>query len=169
MQSEHLRRMIDYHYWAQKRVWNCLMPLTEEQMHHDPGYSVGSLHTHLAHAYVVEWMWYHIVLGDLPDDPAQHPRGEELQTREIIRARWNALEADVRAFIQTVTDEQLNRTVYQTLANPPRPSKAWESVIYMVTHAADHRSQMLQLIHSLGGETVMQDFITYVWEQGEKL
>ncbi len=47
--------------------------------------------------------------------------------------------------------------------DPPPMSTTWEALSYIVTHAADHRSQILQLIHQQGGKTVMQDFIRYVW------
>lgn len=163
MQNEYLQRMIDYHYWAQNKVWECIMPLTDEQMHDDPGYSRGSIHAQLVHMYLVEWIWYRLMIHDLPQDRAEWPQPDVLLTREQIRAAWHALEPLVRGYVQTATEDQLNSTVYQTLFDPPRPSTTWEVIIYIVTHAADHRSQVLQLIHNQGGKTVMQDFIRYVW------
>jgi uncharacterized damage-inducible protein DinB len=35
--------------------------------------------------------------------------------------------------------------------------------MYIITHAVDHRAQILAGIHRLGGETVMQDLIRFVW------
>jgi hypothetical protein len=31
MNTAYLCRLLDYNYWAHHRVWNCVMPLTEEQ------------------------------------------------------------------------------------------------------------------------------------------
>ena len=163
MQNEYLQRMIDYHYWAQNKVWECIMSLTNEQIHHDPGYSRGSIHAQLMHMYIVEWMWYRIIIHDVPKQREGWPNPDDLQTREQIRAAWDTLEPQVRSFVQNATEEQLNRMVMQPLMDPPPWSTAWEAVIYIVTHAADHRSQILQLIHNQGGKTVMQDFIRYVW------
>jgi len=164
MPNEVLQRMIDYHYWAQNKVWECIMPLTEEQMHHDPNYSRGSIHDQLVHMYIVEWMWYRIIIHDVPKAREGWPNRDDLKTREQIRAAWDTLEPLVRVFVETATEEQLNRYVMQPLMDPPPLSLTWEAIIYIVTHAADHRSQILQVIHQQGGKTVMQDFIRYVWE-----
>jgi uncharacterized damage-inducible protein DinB len=169
MQNEVLQRMIDYHYWAQNKVWECILPLTDEQMPHDPGYSRGSVHAQWMHMYIVEWTWYRIVIHDVPKVRAGWPNPDDLQTRDQIRTAWDALEPQVRHFVQTATEEELNRMVMQPLIDPPPWSMAWEAVIYIVTHAADHRSQILQLIHALGGKTVMQDFIQYVWQTGDQM
>lgn len=163
MSNEYLRRMIDYHYWAQNKLWDCVMLLTDEQMHFDPNYSRGSIYDQLVHIYRVEWMWLHILLRDLPQSRDAWPNAEKLPTREAIRAHWQPLEAQVCTFIDLATEEDLSRPVIQPLMDPPGISTGWEAVIYMVTHAADHRSQILQLIHQQGGKTVMQDFIRYVW------
>ncbi len=167
MQNEYLQRMIDYHYWAQNKVWDCVVPLTDEQIHDDPKYSRCSIYAQLVHMYVVEWTWYRMVIHDVPKERAGWPQLEDLQTRDQIRGSSAALEALVRAYVQTATEHELNRMVMQPLLDPPRFSMTWEAIIYMVTHAADHRSQILQLIHRMGGETVMQDFIQYVWQTEE--
>ena len=43
MSNEMLQRMIDYHTGRKTKSGECMMPLTEEQMHHDPNYSRGSI------------------------------------------------------------------------------------------------------------------------------
>src|SRR4051812_1249589 len=163
MQNEILQRMIDYHYWAQNKLWECVTPLTDEQMQYDPNYSRGSIHQQLVHMYIVEWMWYRCCIHDVPKSREGWPNPDDLQTREQIRAAWAALEPMVREFVARATDEQLSRYVFQPLMDPPPMSTTWEALIYIVTHAADHRLQILQLIHQQGGKTVMQDFIRYVW------
>ena len=163
MQNEILTRMIDYHYWAQSKLWECIAPLTDEQLQHDPNYSRGSVLSQLRHMYVVEWMWYRIISDDLPKARAGWPQAEAFTTPALIRAAWDELEAQLRIFVARASDVQLSRIVEQSLMNPPRTSTTWEAIIYIVTHAADHRSQILQLIHNQGGKTVMQDFIRYVW------
>jgi uncharacterized damage-inducible protein DinB len=42
---------------------------------------------------------------------------------------------------------------------------AWSLLMYCITHAVDHRAQILQGIHRMEGETVAQDFVRYLWEQ----
>ncbi len=168
MHNLYLRRMIDYHYWAQKRVWDCVLALPEDHLYLDPKYSAGSIYSQWMHIYTVEWMWYHILRDDLPADQKAFPQIDRLETCAALRAAGDALESQVRSFVENATEEQLNRVVYQTVADPSQPCRAWEAILYVVTHAADHRAQILQLVHNLGRKTVSQDFITYVWETGDE-
>jgi len=44
MNASHYRRLVDYNYWAHRRVWDCVTPLTDEQFRRPSDYSIGSLH-----------------------------------------------------------------------------------------------------------------------------
>jgi uncharacterized damage-inducible protein DinB len=166
MHAADVRRLIDYHYWANNLVWGCVMKLDEEQYTRDLDYSIGSIHRHVVHTLAVEWMWFSVVNGTLA--PGQRFSAEGLSNREAIRVRWDALETDVRAYLDSLTDEELNRVIeYEFPWCGKQKHPAWQCLLYIVTHMVDHRAQMLQGIHRMGGETVAQDFIRYIWDHPE--
>ncbi len=167
MQASDLIRLYDYHYWANRRVWDCAMLLTDEQLNHELGYSIGSIHRQLVHTMDVEWFWFRVIRGTLPEDTDMWPKIEEFPSRESIRAKWDVVEGEIRDFLAHVSQDELNRIIYHPISHDaPRPCRVWEALLYVTAHAVDHRAQILAGIHQLGGHTVAQDFIVYVWERG---
>jgi uncharacterized damage-inducible protein DinB len=160
-----LRRMFDYHYWANSLVWDCVTKLTDEQFTRHLDYSVGSIQRHVQHSLLVEWMWFSVARGTLPDDRSQWLASRALTTREALLSQWQQLEAEVHAYLNGVTDEQLNQPLeYEFSWCGAQVNYTWEPLLYIVTHMIDHRAQILQGIHHMGGETVEQDFIQFVWK-----
>ncbi|MFN8373763.1 MAG: DinB family protein [Anaerolineae bacterium] len=165
MNVSDLKTMFGYHYWANSQVWDCVLKLTDEQFTRDLPYSVGSIQRHLAHMMVVEWFWFSVVADRLPADRSQHLRVSEFPTREAIGTRWEALQAEVFAYLDTAGEAQVNRILeYEFSWCGKQRQPAWVLLIYTITHATDHRAQILQGIHHMGGETVPQDFVRYLWE-----
>src|SRR5689334_19158338 len=58
MDRQHFVELYDYNYWAQRRVWDCVQQLSEEDVRKDLGYSVGSILDQCAHMLSVEHWWF---------------------------------------------------------------------------------------------------------------
>lgn len=164
MNADSYRRMIDYSYWAHRRVWASVMQLTDEQFDRPCDYSIGSLHAQLVHTMDSERLWLERLQGKSPN-PRFEPT-EAYPTRESIRAKWDEVEANWREFAAALTDEQLQQPFTFTSITTGRQQTQllWEGLTQILNHATDHRAQMLFLIHQLGGATDAQDFIFYAWE-----
>jgi uncharacterized damage-inducible protein DinB len=170
MDALSLRRMFDYHYWANNLVWECVMKLTDEQYAQHLDYSIGSIQRHMQHTLATEWMWFSVVKGTLPADKSQWLDTRKFTTRAALREGWREQETDMRTYLDSVTDEQLNQPLaYEFSWCGAQVNFTWEPLMYIVTHMIDHRAQVLQGIHRLGGETVAQDFIQYVWQNKQEL
>lgn len=163
MDAAYLRRLIDYNYWAHKRVWECVLALTEEEFTRDSDYSVGSVHAQVVHTMGAEWLMISRAKGNpIP----RIPPAEQYPTREAVRVRWDELEAEWRAYIDGLSDADLNGTVeYTSVAgNKLRTNHRIDLIMQAINHSTDHRAQTLALIHQLGGKTIEQDWIFYSWE-----
>lgn len=166
MNKADMQHMFDYHYWAHRRVWKCVLKLTEEQFEQDLHYSIGSIHRQCVHTMGVERFWLDVVRGTVPADRAAVYKLDELATRDMIRAAWDVLEIETRDYLQTLTSEDAEELLHYDFPwcgeqHHPR----WQGLMYVITHAVDHRAQILAGIHRLGGETVMQDSIRFVWDK----
>ncbi len=163
MNAAHYRRLIDYSYWAHRRVWDCIMKLSDEQFTRPSDYSIGSLHAQVVHTLSSEDLWLRRVRGEAPTPAFEST--DTYPTRAAIRARWDEVEAAWRAFGAALTDDQLEQpfTFRSITGNKVRTQFVWEGVTQILNHATDHRAQILALIHQVGGATVEQDFIFYVW------
>ncbi|HXD72935.1 MAG TPA: DinB family protein [Vicinamibacterales bacterium] len=58
MNHRHLSELLDYHYWAQERVFDACEGLTPEQFARDLGNSFESVSDTLAHINFAERIWY---------------------------------------------------------------------------------------------------------------
>ncbi len=164
MNAAYFRRMIDYTYWAHHLVWGCVIELSDEQFKRPTDYSVGSIYQQVVHEIDVERLFLDRVQGKQPA-PSLNPG--DFASREAIKARWDEIEAGWREFAAALTDNRLDQPVTFTSihGNLTRSQPLWECLIQMTNHATDHRSQILALLHQVGGRTLEQDFILYSWEK----
>jgi uncharacterized damage-inducible protein DinB len=165
MNAVFLQRLMDYNYWAHKRVWECVLDLSEEQFRQPSDYSIGSVHDQVVHTLEVEWVMYQRAHGISPESLAPT---ETYPTREAIRARWDEIEAAWRAYAANVTDAELAEVIeyrpIKDVTNDPRRIPRWLLIQHCLNHSTDHRAQTLAQIHAVGGATVSQDIIFYSWE-----
>jgi uncharacterized damage-inducible protein DinB len=163
MTVDYFRQLFDYNYWAHGKVWACAMRLDEDAYRRPCDYSVGSVHEQLAHTCSAERLW----LGRVREDAQPvFPAADTFPDRAALRAAWDALEAEWRAFLNSLDDARLTHVVTYTSinGNRTRHTPIWQALTQILNHGTDHRAQTLALIHQLGGETVAQDYIFYSWE-----
>lgn len=164
MTIEHFKELFEYHYWANDRVWDCISKLSDGQFSRPCDYSVGSLHEQLVHMMSAEDLWYQRIIGASPqqlESTANYP------TRDLIAQKWNAIKHAWLTYFDTLSADQLDEVIefksitYGTILT----CKRWQGISQTLNHATDHRAQILSLIHQVGGETIAQDYIYYVWEE----
>lgn len=163
MNAAYFRRMIDYTFWEHRQVWGCVLALSEDQYRRPSDYSIGSVHEQVVHTMGAEWLWLQRVRGETPDP---FLKAADFADRDAVRARWDAIEAGWRAFVDGLRDEQLEQPVrYFAITDQVwHEQPLWEGLAQIVNHATDHRAQILALIHQVGGKTMAQDFIYYTWQ-----
>jgi uncharacterized damage-inducible protein DinB len=156
-------RMFDYNFWAHRRVWDYVMALTAEQFTRPSDYSIGSIHAQIVHTIGAEQIWLRRVKGE---PTASFPKTEQYPTRSDIRAVWDQVETDWRAYLAQVSDAHLTEFIdYKMTDGSEQKSIRWEAMMQVINHGTDHRAQTLALIHQVGGQTNSQDFIHYVRER----
>jgi uncharacterized damage-inducible protein DinB len=163
MNAAHYQRLFDYNTWAHRRVWSCVLKLTDEQLHQPSDYSIGSIYDQLVHTMGAEWLWLSRMQGVSPD---YIPGAAEFPTLEALRTEWDKVDAGWRAYVAGLTDAQLDEMMEYVSINgrARRTTPRWEALSQILNHSTDHRAQTLALIHQVGGETVEQDFVFYCWE-----
>ena len=58
MNQTYLKELLDYHYWAQERIFAAVEKLSPEQFSRDLGNSFSSVRDTLAHIHFAECVWY---------------------------------------------------------------------------------------------------------------
>jgi uncharacterized damage-inducible protein DinB len=160
MNLEELRVLVDYHYWARDRVLDAAAALAPEQFTRDMGSSFRSIRDTLVHFYSAEWAWCTRWNGH---SPAGHVPPELFPDVATLRAKWTGLEADVRAALERIGVEGVDRVIEYTMFNgDARASVFWHMVQHVVNHASYHRGQVTTMLRQLGATPPgSMDLVTY--------
>lgn len=166
MNIELIRTLYEYNYWAHKLVWHeSVMTLSDAAFEQPLDYSWGTIKAQIVHTMSAEWMWFQRIGGTSPEsmfDPADFP------DRTAIRARWDTIEHDIRAYVAALDDATLAGTfTYTTTSGKTYTQKVGEILLHVVNHGTDHRAQTLAMLHQLGAPTVEQDFIFFLRERSQ--
>lgn len=165
MDKAYFVQLYDYNAWANRKVWDCIAQLTEEQFNQELGYSVGSIWRQMFHMMAVESWWFHF----LATGEVVVPEWQQFTTRAAIQAEWEKAQAQARRYLETLTAEELQRQVKPPFWEDASAIYVSEALAHIVNHSTDHRAQVLAGLHQLEAPTVAQDYLFYLFEkQGVK-
>jgi uncharacterized damage-inducible protein DinB len=160
MSVKDLERRFDYGYWANARLLSVISQLTPEEFTRDVAGSYGSIRNTLVHMLSAEWGWLDRCGGGLPRGPAL--KGDDFPTLAPIVEAWTRVEAQVRAFLAALTDEDLGRVVEFTLPQSgTRAALLGDLLEHAANHGVHHRGQIALLLRVLGHAPGNVDLLVY--------
>ena len=147
MNQQELQTLLDYHYWARDRVLDAAEKLTPDQFGRDLGSSFRSVRETVALIYAAEWAWCSRWNGESPTAfPVDTPADVA-----AIRAKWRELESNVRAVLDRLGEQGVDRVIeYKMLNGDARASIFWHMLQHVVNHASYHRGQVTTMLRQLG-------------------
>jgi len=163
MNSDYLRLLIDFHYWARDRALGAVELLTPEQYARPMGSSFSSIRDTLNHIYLAEWIWYSRWNGV---SPTSFP-SDEIPDLATLRSKWSELEGKVRAYLDAAGESGMDRVIeYRLMSGTPGASPLWQMVAHVVNHATYHRGQVTTLLRQHNAVPAKStDMITFFREQ----
>ena len=126
MNPEVWRQLYEYDFWANRQLRQCVDQLSDEQLDRIPPYEEWSLRAHLGHLVGVESWWFHFLrTGELVFLDFVLPKPNTAPpSRADILAAWERTEAEMRAYLATLTPEELQRRPPDNEWGEPTPP-AW--------------------------------------------
>ncbi len=156
MNAEAFRHVYDYHFAANRKIWDTyIVPLSQEQFTRKVDYSVGSVRNHIVHLMNIDDRWFCGLRGvEVPGflNPVH------FSNREKIRARWDSVEQTMREYLAELRDSML----FDHPFGEKDPFKLWQVLLHVANHGTDHRAQILRLLHDMGVDTAPQDYVFYL-------
>ena len=155
-----LTALYDYSCWANARLFPVIARLTDEQFAREVAGSYGSIRTTLVHMMSAESGWL--------DRCGGPPRGERLDpaafpTLDSVIRRWSAYEAQMRRFLASLPEAELERTVNYTI--PPLAltgaGRIGDLLLHAINHNTHHRGQVTLLLRALGQVPGNVDILFY--------
>ncbi len=149
MTFDDVQALVEYHYWARDRLLEAVDHLTPDQFTRDLGSSFRSVRDTLAHLYSAESAWCSRWNGV---SPSGHVAADSIPDAATLRTKWQRLEGDVRAVLERVGADGIDRVIeYKMFNGDARASVLWQMVQHVVNHGSYHRGQVTTMIRQLGG------------------
>jgi uncharacterized damage-inducible protein DinB len=163
MTVKDLQALYDYSYWANRKIFGVASQLTPEQFTQSVAGSYGSVRNTMVHILSAEWGWLDRCGG--PQRGAQL-KADDFPTLQSVMDTWTRVEADVRQFLSTLRDEDLERNVEFALgAGPKQSMPLGELMHHAAVHAVHHRGQVALLLRVLGCTPGNFDILIYYGEK----
>ncbi|MBI5823242.1 MAG: DinB family protein [Chloroflexi bacterium] len=161
MNADAFHHFYNYHFAENRKILEHVSVLTFEQFTQKVDYSRGSVREQIVHLIDAEDVWISELRGAQPAEPL--PETTDADDRDAIRALWDEVEQNTRAYLAGLQDEQL---FFKPITDPEEDKNliVWQVLLHIVNHATDHRAQLLRALHDLGVDTKSQDYIFYVYE-----
>lgn len=158
-----LEILYDYGYWANRKLFQVMAQLTPEEFTRPVAGSFGSVRNTMVHVLSAEWGWLSRCGG--PERGARL-QPDEYPTVESLLEAWNTVEGYVRAFLSTLKDEDLVRTVeYVGGASEKRAMPLGALMQHAANHGVHHRGQVALLLRVLGYAPGNVDLLFYYADQ----
>jgi len=157
-----LSRLLDYHYWAQERVFEAVGPLSPEQFTQHLGNSFPSVRETLVHIHFAECLWY----ARWQREPLPMPSADTFPDLESIRQASREHEVRMRALLERLGQDGINQVMDYTSRLDGRDHRSlfWEMFQHVVNHATYHRGQVTMMLRLLGAKPIGTDLIVFYWE-----
>ena len=154
-----IRELYDYHRWANRRLFDVALGLgdavTKDMGKHWSVPTVKGMFTHLCAADEI-WLarWTGTPPGRLPTDA-------DFPTMADLRARWDRMEAEQRAFVDGLDEAALARPVTYKNASGELSAPLGPLLQHVVNHATHHRSELATMITLISGSPPDTGMATY--------
>ena len=160
MKIQEMATLYDYNYWANRQILDAAARVSGEQFAAPAGLSYGGLRGTLVHTLDAEYGWR---MRCQHDEASPDLLEAGFPTVEVLRGRWQAEEAAMRAFLAGLHDEDLGRLLRYTVEGGElRERILWHCLIHVVNHGTQHRSEAAILLTNYGQSPGDLDFTVYL-------
>ena len=159
-----IRGLWDYHWWANRRLYDVALALGEEMAGREVGrqFSFPTLRAMFGHIYGADWIWLQRWKGVTP---TALPLPDTFPTLAAVGARWEPLLKEQRGFLEVLRPADLERPVeFKTVLFPseqPYRLPLAPMLLHVPNHATHHRSEVATMLTMLSGSPPDTGLVTY--------
>ena len=160
MITDVIRTLYDYNAWANARILDTAAKLTPAQLLAPGGASFESVRDTLVHTMGAQWLYLERWHGR---SPRAMPEPAAFADLAAIRARWDAIERDTRAFVAALDEARLGADLtYTNMQDETWTYPLWQQMIHQVNHGTQHRSEAAVLLTQHGHSPGWLDLLYFI-------
>lgn len=162
MRVQEIQTLYRYSYWATARILRAAAGVPPEQFA-TAALGTCQMRDTLAHMVAAEHGWRLRWQGT---SPRSLPGPQEFPTLESIQAFAAKEQRLMLEFIGQLSDERLQQPFeYTTTRGVPCRDILWQSMLHVVNHGTQHRSELALLLTELGCSPGDLDIVIFIREQ----
>lgn len=158
MRLRDVELLFGYLYWLRDRVLDSAsdIPLEALNARHQ---TARDLKSTLVHELDVEWSWRERLRGEPADSlaPERELKTDDFPTLDSLRERWHRDEQEMRAWLRSLSDEDLSAPPMQERARFP----LWFYLMHILSHAMQQFSDAAVLLSTAGRSPGDLEFLSY--------
>jgi len=156
-------RLHEHRIWATQHLLQACGKLTAEQLQQPHEIGQGTLWKTLCHLYAAEYVWLAalegiddaVAPGDVAGKLPGNQEGEGAATSlEALEKRWQALDQRWSAYLDALTPEDLEKTIYRKSSSSYQGqrigSQALDVLLHVATHAHYTTAQAINMLRRCG-------------------
>ena len=174
MKIDEIKLLYDYNDWADERILAACARVSPEQYAAPTSYGHGGLRATMVHILDNIWQqritlqgYYREPLADEAAYDATELHEDALPTFAMLRERWTIEQREMRAYLDTVTEETLNGVIRYVIPGVIRERVVWHILLDLILHATQHRSEAAALLTGYGQSPGDFDFTMSLNERAE--
>jgi uncharacterized damage-inducible protein DinB len=158
-----LQSLYDYGYWANRKLFEVVDQLTDEEFTREPNGPGKSIRSTLVHILSAEWGWLGRCGGP---ERGERLNPEDFPSIDSIKEAWSEVESHLRDFLSSLTEDDLERVVEYTIEKGKGGALPLGALMrHAAAHGVHHRGQITQMLQSMGRSAGNIDMLFY---EGEK-
>lgn len=164
MNTRDIQTLYNYNYWANGRILSAAAQLSQEQFDAPSTSGSASLRATIEHVLDSELAW-RMLLQHQTLDYFREQKRDDFATLAALAAYWREDEAAMRAWLATLTDDDLAGIVgYNTPEGDKRERVLWHCLWHVVNHGTQHRSEAAVVLTDYGFSPGGLDFTAFLNE-----
>jgi len=160
MNKNDIFTLTHFNFWANGRLLAACEQLTPDEFVRDvipdPGW--GTLRGILVHTLDTEFGWRTILQAQESDTILE---ASDFADVAALKARWNIEKAAWLDYVAGLSDERLNQGYGENSQNGP---KVWQTILHVVMHSMQHRSEAASILTGYGHSPGELDFDLFLQE-----
>lgn len=169
-QADYIRVLFDSLYWARDRVLAAAEGMSDEAFGRENGFAEHSIRGALIHTLAVEKIYIARAAGTELPAPDSPDAINDTTTPgvEAMKARWLEQEKVTRAYLDTLTDEELGTDlVFTRRDGVVVRMPLWQHLTALYQHTLQHRSEAAEALSLVGRSPGGLDFPLYLESRRE--
>ena len=160
MLIEEIQLLFEYYYWATDQIVGAGKKVRSEQFTQRPSHHQRSLRATLVHALSSECNWRVRWQGKEPDIDLDE---QSFPTVSALQMYWKGQEQEMRTFLTSIQPGDLDRIIEGTTDEGTiYADSVWQSMIQVLFHGAQHRSEAAMMLTEYGCSPGELDFFVFL-------